>query len=195
MFTVILALSLLGWTPQKTEVLFGAEQRDAVLMQFEARYREARSLSATFLEEYSENGKVTRKEAGKSYFLHPGKMRWDYEAPEKNTFLADGKYVWFITPADHTATRMPAKKSEDWRTPLALLTDGIKALADLRASGMGSGCLAEAGRVQGVPLRTARGGGCGSPIAKARANRATPQRCLPPKGRERCSSSFRRRAN
>ena len=97
-----------------------------MLVQFEARYREARSLSATFLQEYSENGRVTRKEAGKSYFLHPGKMRWDYEAPEKNTFLADGKYVWFITPEDHTATRMPAKKSGDWRTPLALLTDGIK---------------------------------------------------------------------
>jgi len=96
-----------------------------VLVQFEARYRGAKSLSATFLQEYSENGRLTRKEAGKSYFLHPGKMRWDYEAPEKNTFLADGKYVWFITPEDHTATRMPAKKSEDWRTPLALLTDGI----------------------------------------------------------------------
>ena len=95
-------------------------------MQFEARYREARSLSATFLQEYSENGKVTRKEAGKSYFLHPGKMRWDYEAPEKNTFLADGKYVWFITPEDRTATRMAAKKSEDWRTPLAFLTGGMK---------------------------------------------------------------------
>jgi outer membrane lipoprotein-sorting protein len=125
-FTVILTLSLLGWTSQKTELLFGAEQRDAVLAQFEARYRDARSLSATFLQEYSENGRVTRKEAGKSYFLHPGKMRWDYEAPEKNTFLADGKYVWFITPEDHTATRMPAKKSDDWRTPLAFLTDGIK---------------------------------------------------------------------
>ena len=126
MFAVILALSLLRWISQKTQPLFGAEQRDAVLAQFEARYRGASSLSATFLEEYSENGKLTRKEAGKSYFLHPGKMRWDYEAPEKNTFLADGKYVWFITPEDHTATRMPAKKSDDWRTPLAFLTDGIK---------------------------------------------------------------------
>ncbi len=126
MFAVLLALSLLGWASQKTKLLFGAEQRDAVLEQFEARYRTARSLSATFLQEYSENGKVTRKEAGRAYFLRPGKMRWDYEAPEKNTFLADGKYVWFITPEDHTATRMAAKKSEDWRTPLAFLTEGIK---------------------------------------------------------------------
>ncbi len=104
----------------------GAEERDPVLAQFEARYRAAKSLSATFLQEYSENGRITRKEAGKSYFLHPGKMRWDYEAPEKNTFLTDGKYAWFITPSDHTATRMPVKSSEDWRTPLAFLTGGMK---------------------------------------------------------------------
>lgn len=125
-FTIVLALSLLGCLSRQDQDLRAAEQRDAVLVQFEARYSGARSLSATFLQEYSENGKVTRKEAGKSYFLHPGKMRWEYEVPEKNTFLADGKYVWFITPSDHTSTRMPAKKSDDWRTPLALLTGGIK---------------------------------------------------------------------
>jgi hypothetical protein len=49
-------------------------------------------------------------------------MRWDYQAPEKNTFLVDGKYVWFYSPADHTATRMSARESEDWRTPIAFLT-------------------------------------------------------------------------
>jgi hypothetical protein len=53
-------------------------------------------------------------------------MRWDYESPEKNTFLVDGKYVWFYSPADHTVTRMPTKQSEDWRTPLAFLTSHVK---------------------------------------------------------------------
>jgi outer membrane lipoprotein-sorting protein len=126
MCVVSLAVFLLGIVSSTIEILYGAEERDPVLAQFEARYRAAKSLSATFLQEYSENGRVTRKEAGKSYFLHPGKMRWDYEAPEKNTFLADGKYAWFITPSDHTATRMPVKSSDDWRTPLAFLTGGTK---------------------------------------------------------------------
>ena len=123
---VVLAIILPSFGYLNTEVLSGAEQRDPVLALFEARYRAAKSLSATFLQEYSENGRVTRKEAGKSYFLHPGKMRWDYEVPEKNAFLADGKYAWFITPSDHTATRMPVKNSDDWRTPLAFLTGGVK---------------------------------------------------------------------
>jgi outer membrane lipoprotein carrier protein len=97
-----------------------------LLRRFEERYRAANTLAATFLERYRENGREVRVEAGNAYFLRPGKMRWDYESPEKNTFLIDGKFVWFYSPADHTATRMPAKQSEDWRTPLAFLISHMK---------------------------------------------------------------------
>jgi outer membrane lipoprotein carrier protein len=93
---------------------------------FETKYQSASRLQATFLERYRENSKLVRVESGDAYFLRPGKMRWDYQAPEKNTFVVDGKYVWFYAPADRTATRMPVKQSEDWRTPLALLTSHIK---------------------------------------------------------------------
>jgi outer membrane lipoprotein carrier protein len=93
---------------------------------FEQRYRNAARLQATFLERYTENGKIIRVEAGKAYFQRPGKMRWEYESPEKNVFLVDGKMAWFYVPADHTATRVPAKKSTDWRTPLALLAGEVK---------------------------------------------------------------------
>jgi len=92
----------------------------------ESRYQKAATLQATFLERYSENGKQVRVEAGTAYFLRPGKMRWEYEKPETSLFLVDGKYVWFYAPQDHTATRMPTKQSEDWRTPIAFLTTGMK---------------------------------------------------------------------
>src|SRR6267378_1957431 len=93
---------------------------------FESRYRSAGTLQATFLERYSENGHLVRAEAGTGYFRRPGKMRWEYEVPEKNLFLVDGKTAWFYVPADHTATRVPAKESTDWRTPLALLVGDMK---------------------------------------------------------------------
>jgi outer membrane lipoprotein carrier protein len=134
-----LVRSLHPWLPMFALAIFGSgppwaadatssfsASPDKVLELFETRYRSAKTLSAVFLEQFSENGKLVRKEAGRAYFLHPGKMRWDYEAPEKNMFLVDGKYVWFYSSADHTATRMPAKKSEDWRTPLAFLTSDMK---------------------------------------------------------------------
>jgi outer membrane lipoprotein carrier protein len=98
----------------------------ASVARLESRYRTAKTLQASFLERYTENGHLVRIEAGTAYFRRPGKMRWDYQAPEKNVFLVDGKTAWFYVPADHTVTRVPAKESGDWRTPLALLTGDMK---------------------------------------------------------------------
>ena len=93
---------------------------------FEARYRSASTLEATFLEQYSDNGRVVRASAGVASFRRPGKMRWEYHAPDDSLFLVDGKSAWFYVPADHTVTRVPAKRSSDWRTPLALLAGESK---------------------------------------------------------------------
>ncbi len=97
-----------------------------IVHRLETRYHSARTLQATFLERYVENGRVVRTEAGIAYFRRPGKMRWEYQSPEKNLFLVDGKWAWFYVPADHTVTRVPAKESTDWRTPLALLAGEMK---------------------------------------------------------------------
>lgn len=106
--------------------ILNASTANPLVALFESRYREAHSLQVTFLERYSENGQVVRVEAGTAYFRRPGKMRWEYESPEKNLFLVDGKTAWFYVPADHTVTRVPAKESTDWRTPLALLAGEMK---------------------------------------------------------------------
>jgi outer membrane lipoprotein carrier protein len=109
-------------------LLFPPVPNDAAsyVKSFEARYRAAKTLQATFLERYTENGTVVRTEAGTAFFRRPGKMRWEYEAPEKDLFLVDGKTAWFYVPSDRTATRVPAKQSADWRTPLALLAGEMK---------------------------------------------------------------------
>ena len=104
----------------------GSTDTPNYVKKFETRYRLAKTLQATFLERYTENGAIVRSEAGTAYFRRPGKMRWEYEAPEKDLFLVDGKTAWFYVPADRTATRVPAKQSGDWRTPLALLAGEMK---------------------------------------------------------------------
>jgi outer membrane lipoprotein carrier protein len=96
------------------------------LRRMEHRYRAAKTLQATFLERYTENDRTVRVESGVAYFRRPGKMRWEYAAPENNLFLIDGKTAWFYVPADHTVTRVPAKQSTDWRTPFALLAGETK---------------------------------------------------------------------
>jgi outer membrane lipoprotein carrier protein len=92
----------------------------------ESRYRAAGTSEATFLERYTESGRVLRVEAGNAYFRHPGKMRWEYATPEKNLFLVDGKTAWFYVPGERSVSRVPAKQSGDWRTPLALLAGEMK---------------------------------------------------------------------
>ena len=106
--------------------LAGSREASALSSRLEARYRGAKTLQATFLERYSENGSVLRTEAGTAYFRRPGRMRWEYERPEKDLFLVDGKTAWFYVPADHTVTRVPARQSGDLRTPLALLAGQMK---------------------------------------------------------------------
>lgn len=96
------------------------------IRRLEHRYRAAKTLQAIFLERYIENDRTVRVESGVAYFRRPGKMRWEYAAPENNLFLIDGKTAWFYVPADHTVTRVPAKQSTDWRTPLALLAGETK---------------------------------------------------------------------
>jgi outer membrane lipoprotein carrier protein len=88
----------------------------------EARYHDAKTLKAIFLERYSDGRQGLQVESGTVYFSRPGRMRWEYESPESKTFVSDGKTVWFYVPADHTVTRAPLKQTADWRTPLALLT-------------------------------------------------------------------------
>jgi outer membrane lipoprotein carrier protein len=120
MAIALFALALLFFPPA------GRKEAGELASRMEARYRGAKTLQATFLERYAENGSVLRTEAGTAYFRRPGKMRWEYERPEKDLFLVDGKTAWFYVPADHTVTRVPAKQSEDLRTPLALLAGEMK---------------------------------------------------------------------
>jgi len=102
------------------------EKANLIVIRMERTYRSSRTLQATFLERYLENGREVQSDAGVAYFGRPGRMRWEYQFPERNLYLIDGKWSWFYVPADHTVTRVRARESSDWRTPLALLAGEMK---------------------------------------------------------------------
>lgn len=109
-----------------TSTSVAAQEPRAIVERFEKKYRSAHTLQAAFFQRYLENGREVRSEAGVAYFGRPGKMRWEYESPEPNLYLVDGKWSWFYVPADHSVTRIRAKESSDWRTPFALLAGEMK---------------------------------------------------------------------
>ncbi|MCI0352161.1 MAG: outer membrane lipoprotein carrier protein LolA, partial [Acidobacteriales bacterium] len=115
--TFFLAAGAISGQPQPTA--------KEIANRVESRYQKVRTMQVTFLERYSQ-GKNVRIESGTAYFSRPGRMRWEYKAPEEKLFLVDGKNVWFYVPADRTATRAKVKESEDWHTPLALLAGRLR---------------------------------------------------------------------
>src|ERR1700722_10179841 len=100
---------------------FSGVSVESVSRAFESRYQHATTLRAFFFQSYSDGKGSISADSGTVYFSKPGRMRWEYESPEKKLFLVDGTNVWFYVPADNTVSRAKLSESSDWRTPLALL--------------------------------------------------------------------------
>lgn len=60
-----------------------------------------RDLTARFEQRYR-SGALGRElvERGTLAIRRPGRMRWEYQEPERKTFVADGRRFWFYVPAD-----------------------------------------------------------------------------------------------
>lgn len=86
----------------------------------EQRYNRMRTFQARFVQRYT-LGQVTRVESGTVYFQKPGRMRWEYDAPEKKLFLSDGAHVYLYVPDEKQVSRSRLSGATDWNTPFALL--------------------------------------------------------------------------
>jgi outer membrane lipoprotein carrier protein len=116
---------VLSWMLAGAAILAANGETAMVVRAVEARYAHATTLQAEFYERYHAGNGGGQAESGTVYFSKPGRMRWEYESPEQKLFVVDGKNAWFYVPADRTASRAAVKESDDWRTPLALLTGRI----------------------------------------------------------------------
>lgn len=41
---------------------------------------------------------LTDTASGRAMFMHPGKMRWEYDQPEKKVYISDGTTLWVYSP-------------------------------------------------------------------------------------------------
>lgn len=91
-----------------------------VVRSVESHYNRARTLEADFIQRYTQ-GPTTLVESGRVYFRKPGRMRWDYDSPEKKLFLADGDYAYLYVPEEQQVRRQSLKQAPDWQATFALL--------------------------------------------------------------------------
>ncbi len=94
---------------------------DVLIQNLQNKYANLNTLSADFTQSYSAPNVRSRRETGTLQLKKPGKMRWDYVAPEAKQYVADGKFVYEYLPADRIANRTSANNLNDWRTPFLFL--------------------------------------------------------------------------
>ena len=88
------------------------------------QYDSIKDFSASFTQTY-EGGVLRRKasERGTVYVKKPGKMRWDYAAPEKKLFVSDGRTMFLYFPNDKQVMKN-AVPQEDQATSAVLFLMG-----------------------------------------------------------------------
>ena len=74
---------------------------DYILKEVEKRYT-GTQFAAEFLQESTiKTMEITDFAGGRLYVRFPGMMRWEYEKPERQVIITDGKKLWIYRPQDN----------------------------------------------------------------------------------------------
>jgi len=74
---------------------------DYILKEVEKRYTGSQ-FAAEFLQESTIKAmQITDFANGRLYVRYPGMMRWEYEKPERQVIITDGKKLWIYRPQDN----------------------------------------------------------------------------------------------
>jgi outer membrane lipoprotein carrier protein len=102
----------------------GTEPADAAATaaRVQARYDETETLSGRFVQEVAlgASGRVLRSE-GTMRFRKPGRMRWEYDTPERQTLIADGEVLWIYQPEENQVLRAKLSRVFESQMPVSFL--------------------------------------------------------------------------
>ena len=132
---------------------FASDSRiSQIISGVDRRYNHLTRLKSQFHESYSGAG-LKRDESGELWLEKPGKMRWQYEQPSSKLFVVDGKDAFFYVPSERQVRRMPAKKLDDFRSPIRYLLGHTKLQSEFDKLSSSSEPPKQAGNVviEGVP--------------------------------------------
>jgi len=101
--------------------LSASSELELLVNALQTKYARLASLAADFTQIYTAPGERTRRETGHLLLKKPGKMRWDYTAPETKLYVSDGKLIYEYLPAERLATRTKVKETSDLRAPFMFL--------------------------------------------------------------------------
>jgi outer membrane lipoprotein carrier protein len=85
----------------------------AVVAEVQKRYDAAADFRARFTQTLTSValGRKTNS-SGEVTFKKPGRMRWDYEKPDKSSYITDGGVLWLYEPDDKQAFKQKLEASQ-----------------------------------------------------------------------------------
>jgi len=108
---------------------------DTVARDLQRKYDRVADFSADFVHSY--RGGVLKQQAterGTLLVKKPGKMRWEYTAPEKKLFVSDGHKIYSYIPQDRQVIVGTMPRDEHAPTPALFLTGKGDITRDFNAS-------------------------------------------------------------
>lgn len=96
---------------------------DATARDIQRKYDRVTDFSADFVHAY--RGGVLRQQAterGKVLVKKPGRMRWEYTAPERKLFVSDGRKIYSYVPQDKQVVVGTMPRDEQASSPALFLT-------------------------------------------------------------------------
>jgi outer membrane lipoprotein carrier protein len=99
------------------------------------KYEGIKDFSADFIHKY--RGGVLKKElseSGRLLVKKPGKMKWEYKAPEPKVFVSDGVKMYSYIPQDKQVYVSPAPTGDQLGSPTGFLTGQANLTRDFTVS-------------------------------------------------------------
>ena len=96
MLRVLFSPPVLNAATEKTDLSV-----DQILEQVENKYTNSK-FSADFVQKSTIKAmNITDMATGKVYIKYPGRMRWEYEKPDRQIIITDGEKLWVYRPDDN----------------------------------------------------------------------------------------------
>jgi outer membrane lipoprotein carrier protein len=108
----------------------GADDARAVVARLQARYDSTSSFKAAFRQEIQSQALNQQLvSSGTVYYLRPGRMRWEFSSPDRQTVVADGETLWIHQETQQQVVKIRLERAFRSRTPVSFLI-GLGKLSD-----------------------------------------------------------------
>ena len=122
---VLLLFGTFAYSKQSTQV-------DFIVDKLQKKYEGINDFHADFVQEAEVRAlNKTQKAFGEVWFKKPGKMRWNYYSPTKDTIVSDGNNLWYYIEQENQVLESSLKDLNGGDTTSTTLLSGLGKIKEL----------------------------------------------------------------